>query len=382
MFNGERGSRADRFSAFRRSRLTGALGAFAVAVSLVSFQGASAQAAGSGGSANCQLPPGPLSVIELPAGSSVIDCDAVGRVVEDGGVGLTVPEPGYGVEVSAVSVSGPPEHFEIQVSDAGIISYDLPSDGLTPAGGVDTPEPAPPVDEIPDTPPGTPDTPDGVADIPLPGATPIPDTDSAAAPGACSTSAFKSNGRKEYGTYKWYIGDGGMPAGLSRTDAKNAFADAINNITDGYNNCNIVSLVGPNASYQGTTTFEADINNKSQCTARDKKSTWDAGDLHNDHAAVTCSWFKSQPPALADVLEADVRYNTADTKFTNNPTSGCSEKIDIRSVGTHEAGHLFGLGHVTGNANVNQTMYWQSFWCSTAARTLARGDMNGLNYIY
>lgn len=362
-----------------RKRLTGALGAFAFAVSLISVQGATAQAAGSAETSNCQLPPGSLNIFDLPAGSSVVDCNAVGRVIEDGGVGLAIPEPGYGVSISALTAGGEPADFEVQVDSAGIISYGVPT-GLSPTGGVDTPQPPPATD--PEDPPGTPDTPDDAVDTPPAGSTPLPDVDSAAAPGACSTSAYRTLGHKEYGTYVWYIGDGGMPGGLSRTAAKDAFVDAINNITQGYNNCNVTALVLPKSSYGGTSSLEANISTGTTCNPRDGKSIWDAGNLHNSYVAAACTYTKIVGPTYADVLEADVRYNTTDFDFTNNPSTGCSNKFDIRSVGTHEAGHVFGLDHVDGNANLNQTMYPASFTCSTAARTLARGDMNGLNYIY
>ncbi|MEU3597700.1 matrixin family metalloprotease [Streptomyces sp. NPDC006798] len=351
-------------------------------MSLISFQGAPAQAAGAGESAktaNCQLPPGTLTPVDLPPGASVIDCGAVGRVVEDGGAGLTIPEPGNGVTISTLMANGDSVEFALQVDDAGVISYNSPS-GVDPATGVDTPQPAPPADPV--DPPGTPDTPDDEQDVPPAGSTPIPDTDAAAAPGACSTSAYNLMRWKEYGTYTWYIGDGGMPAGLSRTAAKDAFADAINNITGGSNNCGIVNLAGPRSSYGGTTSLEADISNHNTCTARDKKSTWDAGDLIAGAVASACTWTKLQGPSYADVIEADVRFNTADHNFTNNPSTGCNNKYDVRSVGTHEAGHVFGLDHVTGSTNQNQTMYTNSFPCTTKARTLARGDMNGLRAIY
>lgn len=79
--------------------------------------------------------------------------------------------------------------------------------------------------------------------------------------------------------------------------------------------------------------------------------------------------------------EADVRFNTYDHDFTDKPTSSCSNKFDIRSVGTHEAGHVFGLKDIAG-AHDNLTMYESSIRCSTRARTLGKGDVLGLRSIY
>ncbi|MEV5842142.1 hypothetical protein AB0M32_09205 [Streptomyces sp. NPDC051985] len=58
-----------------------------------------------------------------------------------------------------------------------------------------------------------------------------------------------------------------MPGGLSRTDAKWVFYDAIDNITDSYNNCGYSDTVGARANFLSETSYEADINDKSQCTS-------------------------------------------------------------------------------------------------------------------
>ncbi|RPK51816.1 hypothetical protein EES39_03450 [Streptomyces sp. ADI92-24] len=72
--------------------------------------------------------------------------------------------------------------------------------------------------------------------------------------------------------------------------------------------------------------------------------------------------------------------NTTDYDFTNKVTSSCSNKFDIRSVGTHEAGHIFGLKDIAG-AHENRTMHENSNRCSTQARTLGKGDVLGLRSI-
>lgn len=111
-----------------------------------------------------------------------------------------------------------------------------------------------------------------------------------------------------------------MPGGLLRTDAKWAFYDAIDNITD-----------------------------------RDGLSTWDAGDFKSGVVATTCLLGVKN-----DLREADVCFNTHDFDFTNKPTRSCSNKYDIRSVGTHEVGHVFGLEHV-GSGHENLTMHTTAF---------------------
>ncbi|MFG3013022.1 matrixin family metalloprotease [Streptomyces cinerochromogenes] len=87
------------------------------------------------------------------------------------------------------------------------------------------------------------------------------------------------------------------------------------------------------------------------------------------------------PGVKNDLREADVRFNTHDYDFTNKPTRSCSNKYAIRSVGTHEAGHVFGLAHV-GDGHENLTMFTNSFICATKARTLGKGDVLALRSVY
>jgi hypothetical protein len=204
----------------------------------------------------------------------------------------------------------------------------------------------------------------------------------AASPPACSDDYSIPFYHEENTSYEWYIGDGGMPGALSRDDAKVAFTDAINNITGGYNDCGIADTIDAKSTYKGTTTNEADVSSSSVCTDRDGKSTWDAGDLLAKHTAATCAWTRTVENNLDDVIEADVRYNTTDYDFTNNPTSSCNNKYDLRSTGTHEAGHVFGLGHTPYDGHDYLTMAPAAIPCSIVHRTLGLGDMSILEAIY
>ncbi|MFF5722515.1 matrixin family metalloprotease [[Kitasatospora] papulosa] len=360
------------------------IAAFALAAS-VSFVGGGAYADGGGldGPQVCPPATGDLTVSTLPAGTSVISCPVVGRVVTFGGTGVTVPEPNTAVGVDTLTTDGESMGFSLEVSADGVVSYNLSdSSPDAPTGGIDAADslgnPSTTTDDVTDEPESVdPDALDSSSGV----EPEIPDLDSTSATGACSDGAYSTNDLKEYGTYNWYIGDGGMPGGLSRGSAQAAFADAINNITGSYNNCGYGDSVSASSHYSGTTTYEADINSSSSCTARDGKSTWDAGNLKSGVVATTCWWSWPTPGVKNDLREADVRFNTTDYDFTNSPTSSCSNLYDIRSVGTHEAGHVFGMGHVS-SAHSNLTMTTNSIRCSTIARTLGKGDVLGLRSIY
>lgn len=293
---------------------------------------------------SCRSTTGTLTVERLPAGSDVEACRAVGRIVEHDGLRLAVPEPGTVVGVEALGASGEAQVLQIEVSESGTISYPdevtVGQDALTAS------------------------------------------QKAAADPSACADVAYTTNDLRVPETgYEWWVGDGSMPGGLSKAAARKVFADALDNITGTSNSCGEDDVVDPGATYQGTTSAEANISSASTCTARDETSTWDGGNLRGDHLALTCWWATAVPKAANQLVEADVRFNTTDYEFTNSPTSSCTDQYDIRSIATHEAGHVFGLGHV-GAGHSQLTMYADTVACSTKTRTLGKGDVLGLAAIY
>ncbi|MDX3527366.1 matrixin family metalloprotease [Streptomyces sp. ID05-39B] len=341
--------------------------AAATVVSLAALGGGAAPARAGGG--GCVLAPGALTVDDLPAGSSVLDCAAVGRLVTHAGAGVTVPDPGMKVSVDALTEDGSLHGFTLAVATDGTVSYDdlTRTDTDTGTGtktGTDT-----------ETVTGT-------------GFTSAHDHARASvvgAPGraraACADDAYATAGHKEYDTYEWFLGDGTLPGNLAPDDARRAFEAAIGTITASRNDCGFGDTVTAKARFLSRTGNEADIDRDARCMARDGVSVWDAGDLRGGVVATTCSWSRTVSGGPDALREADVRFNTGDHTFTDHLGEACSNTYDLRSVATHEAGHVFGLAHV-GESHESQTMYTNSFVCSAAARTLGRGDVLGLRALY
>ncbi|UAL29696.1 hypothetical protein K8W59_18455 [Nocardioides rotundus] len=251
-------------------------------------------------------------------------------------------------------------------SSEGIDSPDL--DPAAPIPPEPTEEPAP------DSPPTDVDAPEG----------PTAAKVVASAPGECSDGAYNTADLKEYGTYNWYMGDGPNPAGLSDADIRAEFGASLGNVTGQNTNCAdyATDRVEAKAAYQGQTTKEADINADNTCQSRDHTSTWDAGNLTAGTLGRFCYWSVPTPGAKNDLVEADVRFNTVDADWTRKVTAYCTTRFDIRSTGTHEAGHVFGLKHV-GAGHDNLTMYSPGGTpCDTRRRTLGKGDILGLRSIY
>ncbi|WP_314218904.1 matrixin family metalloprotease [Streptomyces zaehneri] len=301
----------------------------------------------------CALARGELTVDDLPAGSSVLDCLAVGRVVTHEGAGVAVPEPGTTVSVDALTVDGSAHGFTLTVAADGTVSYAYAA----------APEPT-------------------HAAAPEPTHAAVAASRARAdAPAPCADGAYATAGRKEYGTYEWFIGDGPLPGRLSHDEGRRAFEDAIATITTSRNDCGYDDTVTAKARFLSSTGNEAGIDGAARCTQRDGLSVWDAGDIGDEAVATTCSWSRPVPDGPEELLEADVRFNTRGFPFTNRPSGVCTHAYDIRSVATHEAGHVFGLGH-SGAGHENLTMYANSFACSTDARTLGKGDVLGLRSLY
>lgn len=325
------------------SRLKLAVLAFA-SIGLIATGAGAAQAATSSpqaqsARAQCGLADSALSKASVKAGTNAVRCGLVGTVITNNGIGVTVPAPGMAAGADRIQTDGSSGDFQIEVAKDGSISF--------PAG----------------------------ENTDAPAANPAADT------AACSDGAYSLNDLKATTAYKWWMGDGTMPAGLSRSSAKAQFADAINNITGSYNSCGYSDLVSATSSYQGYTTAESNMTSTGACGTTDTRSTWDAGNLATGTVAQTCWWAYVVDGAPNRLAYADVRYNETDYNFTANPTSGCSNKYDIRSVGTHEAGHVFGVGHV-GSGHNQLTMYTNSFTCTAMARTLGKGDVAALRARY
>lgn len=292
---------------------------------------------------------GNLTVGQLPSGESARGCSLTGRVVTYGDIGVTIPVPGEGVRIDSQAAAGNPDSgrsLYVQVGLDGVITVDT-SEQTVPTGKESASAET-----------------------------------AAGSPSGCSDDYFLPFYFEETTSYDWYIGDGGMPGALSKADAQSAFAEAIHNITNSWNDCGMPDTIDSDATYMGTTTYESDISTSSTCLERDGKSTWDAGDIGDGHTATTCTWLRKIDGSMDDSLESDVRFNTHDFDFTDFPTSTCTNKYDIRSTGTHEAGHIFGLGHAPREGHDFLTMAVMGIPCSVAHRTLGRGDLDTLEAIY
>jgi Matrixin len=86
-------------------------------------------------------------------------------------------------------------------------------------------------------------------------------------------------------------------------------------------------------------------------------------------------------PSTLEITSASITLDSGDRWFVAADES-CGpngNSFDIQNVGSHELGHVVGLGHVNDNL---LTMFPNSFSGETLKRTLGFGDKNGIAFLY
>lgn len=192
---------------------------------------------------------------------------------------------------------------------------------------------------------------------------------------ACSDGAFTLDDFRESQTHQWHIKTSSIPSYLNVTNTIERIRNGIRNITQVFNDCGLADNVSATSNYQGSTTQGANHNGVSCTFPHDNINVVDFGHVP-DLLAVTCN-----NDFNGELLNSDVRLSTTVT-WTVNPGAGCSGKYDIESLMTHERGHTYGLDHVTGSDHTGLTMHPLFSFCGTSERTLALGDVRGLEQKY
>jgi hypothetical protein len=197
-------------------------------------------------------------------------------------------------------------------------------------------------------------------------------------PGPCADTAHVGLPWKWNTPYAWTFRAGSTPAANSKDNVEAKLKRAAANVTASRNSCNMADQVGAQHSYLGRADHGAQISAGAECGNPDGHSAVAFGDLPAGTLGTACVWFSGN-----EALEADVKLNKADHAWIASNSSGCSGRWSVEAVGTHEFGHVFGLGHVGEAAHGNLTMSPQiNGPCQRSEATLGRGDVLGLRAKY
>jgi hypothetical protein len=261
----------------------------------------------------------------------------LGDRVEFDGVGLIIPAPGTGVWGAAHRADGEPVILGVETHLDGTVVIHRAAEAWSVVGG---------------SPAGR-------------------------ARGACSDAAYTLHGGDWDKSYRWSFNRSSTPSEVDKDRAATAVRDAVKNITRADNDCGQADKVSATQDYLGTTNDGANIGTDSTCKGSNGKSVVGFGNLLAGDLALSCWWTRN-----GAIIEGDIRLNKSEYSWVVQIGDACVVKFSVEAVVTHEAGHVFGLGHVSEVNHGALTMSTVMMACQSSEKTLGLGDLRGLEALY
>ncbi len=106
------------------------------------------------------------------------------------------------------------------------------------------------------------------------------------------------------------------------------------------------------------------------------------GYLGGSTIAVTYMWGQYTPGSFDSLRFTETDMIFDNSKLWSAQPSGIAGRYDIQNIGTHEAGHTFGLGDMYESADAEHTMYGYGSTGETKKRSLEWGDRAGVAALY
>jgi hypothetical protein len=210
---------------------------------------------------------------------------------------------------------------------------------------------------------------------------------------ACTREDNSWNGFRESDNHAWRVNFSSFPTYLNHVAGRDKMIASMDGWTDlPRTDCQYTYPNDIHQHYLGGTTHPPRMN-ATECLGKDFVNSW--GFVHlgvpdsqgNLTFGRTCWWTAWIPFHDDELSEADVAFTTFNdgTWGWGTTLNQCSEiglKMMVSEVGTHEAGHVFGMGHV--GRYSGQTMRWfdSPGYCSKEQVTLGKGDMVGAQAHY
>lgn len=196
-------------------------------------------------------------------------------------------------------------------------------------------------------------------------------------PPPCKDRAYSLSSSHWTKSFAWRFQASSIPSGITKTGAESALRRAVRNVTSSRNSCGLADRVDARARYLGRTNRRPNIHADAGCGTPDGRSVVGFGKLPPEDLALTCYWTRDHA-----TVEADIVLNKDVYGWTVQIGTLCLAKWSVEAVATHEAGHVFGLGHVTETDHGNLTMSTLILPCQSSEATLGLGDVRGLRQKY
>ena len=196
------------------------------------------------------------------------------------------------------------------------------------------------------------------------------------APAPCAEDSYylmDVAGRKPL---NWRYNGTNAPTAIA-SSALSLIKQGIGIVTGSKNDCGLADVVDAQQSHLGNTTRTATMCSKS---AADGVNVVDFGSLDYGVLGIACSSWQSTTSGEWIINETDIRLSRPGPWTLKPDAPSCPGAFDLVGVVAHEAGHAFGLDHPYGQGN--QTMSAYNMQCTSAFRTLGRGDVLGLRALY
>ena len=266
------------------------------------------------------------------------------RFVLGHGLSVAAPAPGYGVVASAITSSGKDMELVLETGADGVtrdvtaaaeIRGTAQSSGATIAGGSD----------------------------------------------ACDDAAYHLLPMKWKSSWNWWFQYRSTPSEIIRRAAESGLRSAVASITGERNDCGRPDTVNARSKYQGRTTRPPGVTSEGGCGPQDGWSVVGFGSLPTGVLALTCTLYQ-KVTGVDTAVESDVLINKQRFTWATSPANCSNGEIMLRSVATHEFGHVFGLNHVARPVDHSLTMFPSVAPCDSSKFTLGLGDMLGLERRY
>jgi len=285
-----------------------------------------------------------LTAVGLTAAALTVPAQAAapayapGDVVTVNGIAVTAPATAGSVILNVTRVDGS-QTLSVTTDDAGRVTIGDGSDAVAPAA--------------PDAPAGG---------------------------DKCDDPAYSLiNGSSWPNAYSWAFRKSTTPNEMTRKAATRELKKAVNNISNGSNNCGLADQIDLPNNYQGSTSQPSDVTSQPACVSNPQPlNVTEFGPMGGGGIlAATCTYTSG-----GNITNADVRINT-NFEWWEGSGSCSGSTYGLQGVQTHEYGHAVGVGHVSEATSPNLTMSTNiNGPCSNFEASLGRGDVLALRDLY